>query len=115
MYVRHQHYIHIHFACGHKWLCFMQVEGVKGPSWLAAIPHYDVICGTTVDYMHAILLGVCCQQLKLWLDSTYHKELWYLGNKFEVLDERLSNIKPPSEIKRTPRSIRTTRKYWKGS
>ena len=87
---------------------------MKGPSWLAAIPHYDIIRGTTIDYMHAVLLGVCRQLLKLWLDSRHNKELWYLGNKLDELDRRLCSIKPPSEVKRIPRSIRTTRKYWKG-
>ena len=52
--------------------------------------------------MHAVLLGVCRQLLKLWLDTRYSKELWYIGNKLEELDKRLCNFKPPSEIKRTP-------------
>jgi hypothetical protein len=31
--------------------------GVKGPSWLAGLEHYDIIKGTGIDYMHAVLLG----------------------------------------------------------
>ena len=61
--------------------------------------------------MHAVLLGVCRQLLKLWLDTRYSKELWYIGNELEELDKRLYKFKPPSEINRTPRSIKTTRKY----
>ena len=64
--------------------------------------------------MHASLLGVCRQVLKLWLESKHSKELWYIGNKFDDLDKRLCTIKPPVEIKRTPRSLKTTRKFWKG-
>jgi hypothetical protein len=85
---------------------------VKGPSWLVVVPTFDIIKGTSVDYMHCVLLGVCRQLLKLWLLSQYHKEVWYIGT---VLDERLANIKPPSEMKRTPRSLTSTRKYWKGA
>jgi len=65
--------------------------------------------------MHATLLGVCRQLLILWLESKYNKELWYIGNKFDDLDKRLYTIKPPGEIKRTPRSLKTTRKFWKGN
>lgn len=87
---------------------------MKGPSWLLVVPCFDIIKGTSVDYMHCVLLGVCRQLLRLWLLSQYHEEVWYLGNKLSVLDERLCNIKPPSEIKRTPRSLASTRMYWKG-
>ena len=71
--------------------------------------------GTTVDYMHCVLLGVCRQLLKLWLETKHSKELWYIGNKCAKLHQSLCNIKPPAEIKRTPRSIKTTRKFWKGN
>lgn len=67
-----------------------------------------------MDYMHCVLLGVCRQLLKLWFNSKNSKELWYIGNKIEELDSRLLNIQPPNEMKRTPRSIATTLKYWKG-
>ena len=67
---------------------------MKGPSWLVAIPHYDIIRGSTVD----ALLGICRQLLKLLLDTKHNKELWYLGHNLDELDIRLCSIKPPSEI-----------------
>ena len=67
-----------------------------------------------VDYMHCTLLGVYRLLLKLWLQSTYHKKAWYIGRKAFNLDMRLCGIRPPNEIQRTPRSISTTLKYWKG-
>ena len=73
------------------------------------------IRGTTVDYMHCVLLGVCRQLLKLWLETKHSKELWYIGSKCAKLDQSLCNIKPPAEIKTTLRSIKTTRKFWKGN
>ena len=87
---------------------------MKGPSWLVVVPSFNIIKGTSVDYMHCVLLGVCRQLLRLWLLSQNHKEEWYIGTKLSILDERLCNIKPPNEIKRTPRSLALTRKYWKG-
>ena len=87
--------------------------GIKGPSWLSTIPHYDLIRGTSIDYMHCVLLGVCKQVIKLWTQSKYHKELWYIGNNTVDVNERLLAIKPPCEIQRTPRSFESL-KYWKG-
>ena len=79
------------------------------------MPNFDTVRGTTVDYMHCVLLGVCRQLLKLWFNSKNSKEVWYIGNQIEELDSRLLNIQPPNEMKRTPRSIESTLKYWKGN
>ena len=53
--------------------------GIEGPSWLSTISHYGFIEGTSIDYMHCVLLDVCKQVIKLWMQSKYHKELWYIG------------------------------------
>ena len=82
-------------------------------SWLSTLKGFDLIRGTTVDYMHCVRLGVCRQLFRLWLNST--GSLWYIGpDKVSDIDRRLLLIKPPDEIHRTPRSIKTTVKYWKG-
>ena len=91
------------------------VSGVKGPSWLSVVPEYNVIEGDTVDYMHCVLLGVTKMLLKLWFDSKHSKELWYCGDKIEEVDSKFLQIKPPSNITRTPRSIEQHRSYWKAS
>jgi len=31
------------------------VNGVKGPSWLIKLEHYDIIRGTSIDYIHCVL------------------------------------------------------------
>ena len=68
----------------------------------------------SVDYMHYILLGVTRLLLRLWMQSTHHQELWYMGNQISIVDNRLRNIKPPDEIQHIPRSIELTVKFWKG-
>ena len=65
--------------------------------------------------MHCILLGVTRLLLRLWIPSSNHQELWYIGNQISILDDRLCTIKPPNEIQRTPRSIELTLKFWKGN
>ena len=93
----------------------IQVYGIKGLSWLSIVPHFDIIQGTSIDYMHCVLLGVCRQLLKLWILSQYHKLPCYIGPKLHEIDDRLLLIRPPTEMQRTPRSIETTRKFWKGN
>ncbi len=92
----------------------VQVNGVKGPTWLSTIPEFDLVDGMSVDYMHCVLLGICRQLMKLWLKNKYHKEPWYIGGRVAQLDSRLLAITPPAEIQRTTRSIATTLKFWKG-
>lgn len=87
---------------------------MKGPSWLDTVPGFDFVRGTTVDYMHCVLLGVTRQLIRLWFETQHSKELWYIGNKVTEVDSRLLDLKPPSEMKRTPRSMENTRKFWKG-
>ena len=64
--------------------------------------------------MHGILLGVCKELLKLWLDSKCSGEDWYCGSLIGLIDERLLSIKLPNSITRVPRSLEHHRKYWKG-
>ena len=88
---------------------------MKGPSCLATVPGFDIINGMSADYMHCVLLGVTRMLLRLWLNSTYHSELWYIDTAVKVVDSRLGCILPHSKIQRTPRSIEKTMKYWKGN
>ena len=63
-------------------VCFItlfQAYGVKSPSWLGTIPNFDLVRGMSYDYMHSVLLGMCCILLRLWHDSKHHQEIWYLG------------------------------------
>ncbi|CAL1671905.1 unnamed protein product [Lasius platythorax] len=70
-----------------------------------------VYCG---DYMHCVLLGVVRTFADAWFNSSYSDKPWYMGKFLLELDRKLTKIKPPSEISRTPRSI-NDRKLWKAS
>ena len=89
---------------------------MKGPTWLSTVPSFDVISGCSIDYMHCVLLDVCRLLLRMWFQSQYHSELWYIGHKEGIssVDERLCGLKPPNDMQRTPRSVADTVKFWKG-
>lgn len=42
------------------------VLGVKGLSWFNYLPHFNIIRGVAIDYMHCVLLGVMKMFLSLW-------------------------------------------------
>lgn len=46
------------------------VRGVKGPSPLINMSHFDIVWGFVPDYMHAVLLGVIRQLTELMLEGT---------------------------------------------
>jgi hypothetical protein len=88
--------------------------GVKGSAWLAnCCP--DIINGTGIDYMHAVLLGLVRRLLKLWFDPKFSKQSFSISKLVDVADKRLSEIKPPYYITRHPRNIKEQSKYWKAS
>lgn len=90
------------------------VNGVKGVTLLSTLPVFNIIKSFPPEYMHSLLLGVVKTFLKAWFDSKHHEEEWYLGDKRNLFDEKMREIKPPSEITRTPRSI-SDLKRWKAS
>lgn len=91
------------------------VNGVKGPSWLSLLKHFDLVRGMGIDYMHGILLGVQKLLLTLWFSPNFSKEHFSIFSKVENVDERLSQILPTFEVKRLPWSIYEHLKYWKAS
>ncbi|XP_019627756.1 PREDICTED: uncharacterized protein LOC109472429 [Branchiostoma belcheri] len=94
------------------------VCGIKNPSsWLTAVPHFDIVEGMAIDYMHGALLGVAKRMISYWFSETStnkHKD-WYCGNSKHEIDYMLENIKPPMEIHRRPRSITGHLQHWKAS
>jgi len=92
----------------------LQQFGVKGPNILSVLPNFDVARGFVPGYMHAVLLGVLRQFVNLWFDSTSHQQPYFLGQHIQQIDSLIVVIKPPSEVKRMPRSLQLS-KYWKTS
>lgn len=80
--------------------------GIKGVSCMVAAPHFDLIAGFGIDYMHAVLLGVTKKMLNFWIDSSNHKKPYYIKPKDQnLLSTRITNIKPIREISRKPGPI----------
>ena len=86
--------------------------GVKGPSLLSNLPHFDIIHSMVPDYMHCICLGVVRQMANLWFDTKNHDEPFYMGTQVSSIDSQLLAIKPPCSLSRTPRSL-SLLKFWK--
>lgn len=60
------------------------------------------------------ILGVFKQLLELWLDSSNHKQPYYIGRKIDEIDKRLLQIRTPQEIGRKPKTLRE-RKFYKAN
>lgn len=88
--------------------------GVKGPSRLYLLKDcgLDIIRGIVPDYMHCVLLGVTDQFLGMWLNSV---DADFYIKKASILDQVLLSVKPPNEIRRTPRSMEKFLALWKAS
>ena len=88
------------------------VFGIKGKSILSSC--IKIVSDVPIDYMHAVLEGVSKSLLSAFLDSKYHNYRFYLGRTTEQIDQRMREIKPPQEFRRSPRSL-TSMKQWKAS
>ena len=91
------------------------VNGVKGPSWLSVLDHFDLVRGIAIDYMHGVLHVVQKLLLTLWFSSKFSKSHFCISSKIKDVDAKLSKILPTMEIKRLSRSIEDHLKYWKAS
>jgi len=94
--------------------CGSPVFGVKGVTPLYQIPDFNIVTGFNPEYMHSVLLGVVRQLVNLWFDPGSRGKSYSLRAHFATVDGIILGIKPPSEIKRLPRSL-NLRSYWKAS
>ncbi|CAN8028707.1 unnamed protein product [Ixodes persulcatus] len=92
------------------------VNGVKGPSPLTDLPHFNLVWGLSVDYMHCVLLGVTLQFTECLFSSTNCRENFYIGSPSVVaaVNKRLLSIRPPHCVTRLPRPV-GDRNLWKAS
>lgn len=90
------------------------VNGLKGVSPLVKLPHFDLVLGYTVEYMHSVLLGVTRQFADYWFDSSNSNEPYYMGrpSTLRLINRRLLSIRPPHQFTRLPRTL-LERRYWK--
>lgn len=90
------------------------INGVKGPSILMLLPVFNIISSFVPDYMHCVLLGVTKTITNAWFDPSNNEKAWYIGTQVQEIDIKLGNMKPPSEITRTPKSVKE-RQHWKAT
>jgi len=64
------------------------------------LKHYNIVRGTSIDYMHYVLLGMI--KLLMSLQSTHNHEQYYIGRKVSLVDKRLNEINPSSIITQRP-------------
>ncbi|XP_040079427.1 uncharacterized protein LOC120850815, partial [Ixodes scapularis] len=58
--------------------CSVPINGYKGPSPTVKLPHFDLVWGFTVDYMHGVLLGVTRQITEELLTSSNSQKRYYI-------------------------------------
>lgn len=92
------------------------VRGIKGPTPLLLLPHFDVVKWSPVDYLHFGLHRISCKLMDLWFNSNNHNEKFYIGrpNQITTVDKNIATIRLPKEFTRYPRSI-GDRGYYKTS
>ena len=64
------------------------LEGVLGLSWAFGMPTFDIIRGTTIDYMHCVCEGVVQQLLNAWFsqdkkEELFHYPMYWLNRKVQ--------------------------------
>ena len=93
---------------------FKEEKGVKGPSILMNLQYFNLSDGMTPDSMHSVYLGVTEQITELFLSAV--DKPYYIGSPshLALINHRLSKVKVPKIITRTPRPI-TLRNMWKAS
>lgn len=65
----------------------MPINGITGVSPMVAARQFDLVNGVSIEYMHAVLLGIMKKLLSLWLDSTNHANDYYIKKPHQtVLD-----------------------------
>lgn len=90
-------------------------NGIKGISPMIPFEHFDLSKCFSIDYMHAVLLGVTKNLLQLWTDTKNNRAPFYMTKpKRALLNTRLTQIKTPSFISRRPRLLHHL-KYFKAS
>ncbi|CAH1263932.1 Hypp2800 [Branchiostoma lanceolatum] len=86
-------------------------KGIKGPCVLLLHEPFDMQA-FVVDWMHGVPLGVLKTLASMWMGE--RNEVYYIGNKLPLLDERLLGLQIPDDISHAPRSLADIQK-WKAS
>ena len=71
----------------------MQVNGIKGPSWLMTLEGFDFGKSISPEYMHCALLGVSKLLLNLWTDTSRCKNTSHdLHRNVPLLNQKIKKF-----------------------
>lgn len=79
------------------------------------LQHYNIMQGTAIDFMHCVLLVVMKLLLTLWFGPKHKRSVYNIGKHRNLVDKRIKEVKVPSAISHTPRTISQHFKYFKAS
>lgn len=89
--------------------------GIKGMTWVMALPKFNIIDEVGIDYMHNTLLGIVKMLMKLWFEKGHKNQLWYIGDRIKEIDKSIAGLKFPNTVSRAPRNIEQDVCHWKAS
>ncbi len=82
------------------------VMGVKGKAQMLSVPiRFDIIRGVAPDYMHSVCIGIMKMLVNLWFDVSHRNKVFSIRRLVKEVDQRLSLIRSPNLISRTPQFI----------
>lgn len=86
------------------------LQGIKGISSVLMFPGIDLIKSFPIDIMHGVGLGIMKDLIAIWmgkkkLPTPPYKEYKLTPNNREILNSRILKLKPPSSVRRKPKSI----------
>ena len=89
--------------------------GVKGaPVFYKLKCPFSLTTGFAIDWMHCVPLGVVKYFFNLMISPATNGKIYNIGKFVDLIDRRLTKIKPPHTIGRFPRSIED-RDHWKAT
>lgn len=87
-------------------------SGVKGCSFAALLPKFDLVNGFAIDYLHCVLLGDMGSMLDNFLNSINKNKPFYINVKNKkILEKRILGTKMNREFSRVPRKLCEYKNY----
>ena len=72
-------------------------NGIKGKCIFNDLSYFNPVCSTNIDIMHSLFLGFIKTLFVYWFEHPTGN-LYSLKSKIILINERLSNCRPPSYI-----------------
>lgn len=86
--------------------CNMPVFGIHDVNPFYVTPGFlHIVDFFVFDSKHTIFLEITRTFISMWLDRSHFTKGWYIGRRPSLLNKRLMNQLPPSQVQRNPRSF----------